>query len=256
MLSVSKAAHHFGVHPQTIRQWTKHGRIGCLWTPTGQRRVAVGSTENSETAADGQRFAAVYYRVSSAKQKDDLDRQIDCMRQKYPDHKVFKDVASGINFKRKGLLALLDASMQGLVSEVVVSSRDRLCRFAFELLQHIFEKHGTKLTVLEQGDESPESEMSNDVLSIIQVFCCRRNGKRRYRSACSEGEAQTDDSTKGDVQEVGGGVQIHVQHGSEPHECAPQDEQVQPQVVGGHKETEPKGTPEGGGEECRKTGRC
>jgi predicted site-specific integrase-resolvase len=176
LLSVQQAAQHFGVHPQTIRVWTNDGTVKSIRTPTGQRRIVV---EDKKDDKKENSIKAIYCRVSSAKQKDDLQRQIDYLKEKYPSYQIFKDIGSGINFQRKGLLTLLDMSLQGLVEEVVVTSRDRLCRFAFELLSWMFERQGTKLTVLEQTDESPECELSNDVLSIIQVFCCRRNGKRR-----------------------------------------------------------------------------
>ena len=192
-LSVSKAAKHFGTHPQTIREWADGGKIKSFRTPTGQRRIIISEDQNDQPK---EKFKAVYCRVSSQKQKDDLQRQISYMQSKFKDYKVFQDIGSGINFKRKGLLSLLEQCMQGMVSEVVVSSRDRLCRFAFELLEWLFEREGVKLTVLEQGDESPETELSNDVLSIIQVFCCRRNGKRSYSNESSKSKASTDNTTE------------------------------------------------------------
>ena len=124
-----------------------------------------------------------YARVSSKKQMDDLDRQKDFFRCNYPNHIVVSDVASGINWKRKGLLSLLESSMRGDISEVVVAHRDRLSRFAFELLEWIFRKNGVELVVLNRNDnQSEEQELSDDVMSIIHVYSCRKNGKRRYKT--------------------------------------------------------------------------
>jgi putative resolvase len=72
------------------------------------------------------------------------------MLDQYPGHTVVSDVGSGLNFKRKGLLSLLEQSERGLVQEIVVASKDRLCRFGFDLLAWIFERHGVKLVVLQQ----------------------------------------------------------------------------------------------------------
>jgi len=121
--------------------------------------------------------------VSSAKQKDDLERQIASLRESHPEHEVVKDIGSGINFKRKGLRSLLERSLEGGLDEVVVAHRDRLCRFAFDLIEWLFTKHGTKLVVLDQDVASPESEseFTEDLLSIVHVFSCRYNGLRRYR---------------------------------------------------------------------------
>jgi excisionase family DNA binding protein len=194
-VSVSKAAKQFGVHPSTIRDWADNGRISSFRTPTGQRRIKL--LNQHQNLQKEEKIRAIYCRVSSQKQRDDLQRQISFMQEKFKDYQIFQDIGSGINFKRKGLIALLDKCLQGMVSEVVVSSRDRLCRFAFELFEWLFERQGIKLTVLEQGDESPESELSNDVLSIIQVFCCRRNGKRRYSKQNAKSSIESDNKTEG-----------------------------------------------------------
>jgi predicted site-specific integrase-resolvase len=66
--------------------------------------------------------------------KGDLGRQIQLMREKFPDHTIIKDYGSGLNFKRKGLKTILDHSFDGNLKEVVVTHKDRLCRFGYDLL--------------------------------------------------------------------------------------------------------------------------
>lgn len=196
ILTVGKAARKFHVHEQTIRTWIEQGKLESFRTPSGQRRIVISNIQ--ETKEDNeQRYKAVYCRVSSQKQKDDLKRQIEFMQKNYQGYKVFQDVGSGINFKRRGLITLLDEALNGMVEEVVVFSRDRLCRFAFELFEWFFKRSGTKLTVINSSDDSPESELSEDVLSIIQVFCCRRNGKRRYN--CKESQNKTSPDQKSEM---------------------------------------------------------
>ena len=75
----------------------------------------------------------IYARVSSAKQKGDLDRQIQDLQEAYPGHIVIRDIASGVNFKRKGLQTILEHVLSGLVNEVVVMRRDRLARIGADL---------------------------------------------------------------------------------------------------------------------------
>ena len=101
------------------------------------------------------------------------------MLDQYPGHTVISDIGSGLKFKRKGLLSLLELCERGLVQEVVVASKDRLCRFGFDLVAWFFERQGVRLLVLEQDDKSPEAELAEDVLSVVQVFSCRWNGRRR-----------------------------------------------------------------------------
>ena len=118
--------------------------------------------------------------MSSSKQKDDLTRQTDFLLDKHPGYQVISDIGSGLNYKRKGLLKLLELGNRGEVSEVVVFSKDRLCRFGFELLQWQLLQNNSKLMVHEQSDKTPEQEFTEDILAILQVFACRWNGKRKY----------------------------------------------------------------------------
>jgi predicted site-specific integrase-resolvase len=112
---------------------------------------------------------------------DDLDRQKHFFTTNFPNHILVTDVGSGINWQRKGLQTILGFAMQRDISEIVVAHRDRLCRFAFELLEWIFHKNGVQLIVLNQDkDQSPDKELVDDVLSIIHVYSCRKNGQRRY----------------------------------------------------------------------------
>ena len=68
------------------------------------------------------------------------------LQNNYPDYKLMTDVGSGINFNRVGFSALLNEVQRGSISECVVTNKDRLCRFAFDLLTNIFNFHGTKIS--------------------------------------------------------------------------------------------------------------
>lgn len=98
-----KAAEALGVHPNTLRRWANAGKIGYIKTDSGQRRYDVDSYVGHAAPLAG----VCYCRVSSYKQKDDLERQVAFMRERYPDSEIIRDIGSGLNFKRKGLRALL-----------------------------------------------------------------------------------------------------------------------------------------------------
>mgnify|MGYP001567129410 FL=1 len=79
------------------------------------------------------------------------------MQQQFPNHEIIKDIGSGINFKRPGLLKIITASLNGELNEIVVAHKDRLTRFAFDLLEWLFKQHNTKLVVLDNRIfKSPE----------------------------------------------------------------------------------------------------
>ena len=195
MASTQEASLFFGVTPNTIRRWANTNKIKFIRKPSNQRiyylPVSSHSTTSKNKSSEKQicdtnnlvsktfkKF--IYCRVSSAKQKDDLKRQCDFLSNKYPDHIIVKDIASGLNYKRRGLLYMLEESFKGRVESIVVFSKDRLCRFGFELIEWLFLQNNTKLMVHEQIDKSPEQEFSEDILAILQVFACRWNGKRKY----------------------------------------------------------------------------
>jgi putative resolvase len=224
LLTSSEAATELGICYNTLRNWVKDGKIQCLVLPGGHsrydvssilagRRAAVPTSHRTTAQAEAEapaRQRYVYCRVSSNKQKDDLGRQVQSMQTKYPNHIIVKDVGSGINFKRRGLRTLLEQSMSGRVEEVVVAHRDRLCRFGFELLEFIFSHNGTRLTVEDGALASPEQELAQDVLAILQVFSCRQQGKRRYRRAApaeeGDGEQATGDEKQAEVKRRKGGA--------------------------------------------------
>lgn len=182
-LSTKKARQILGVTTQTLRNWDSTGKIRTIRSPSGKRLYYKPDIQNllSCTSSFTPKKKIAYCRVSSQKQFNDLERQKDFFRQKYPDHFIITDIASGINWKRKGLQTILEQSMQGDISEIVVAHKDRLCRFGFELLEWIFQKYKVKVIILDREDHKSESEeLSDDILSIIHVFSCKQMGKRRY----------------------------------------------------------------------------
>lgn len=181
-VSTGEACEIYGVTGNTIRRWADNGSVVFKRSPRGPRRFFISEDGVLKTGETTElRTNYIYVRVSSSKQREDLDRQEAFLRDKYPTHTVIKDIGSGLNYKRKGLLKLLKLSNQRQVGEIVVFSKDRLCRFGFELLQFQFSENDTKLVVHEQIDKSPEVEFTEDILAILQVFACRWNGKRKYR---------------------------------------------------------------------------
>ena len=141
-----------GLHPHTLRRYADTGIIPSIKTQSGQRRYDVqtylGNSKPSSTVC--------YCRVSSHKQTGDLQRQVAFMQQHYPDAEVITDVASGLNYRRKGLATILERLHQGDKLTVVVAYRDRLARFGTELIEQILQQNGGELLVLNQRDLSPQ----------------------------------------------------------------------------------------------------
>jgi predicted site-specific integrase-resolvase len=109
-----------------------------------------------------------------------------------PNHEIISEVGSGLNMKRKKLQIIIDEAIQGKINEVVVAHKDRLARFGFELIENIIVNysHG-KVTVLNKAILSPEQEITQDLLSIINVFSARVNGLRKYKKQIKDEQNTT-----------------------------------------------------------------
>ena len=163
-LPPKQAAEALGVSCATLRQWARHEKIQYRLTAGGHRRFDIKSVQRckkkaytynlprclaKQQANPENQVGAIYCRVSSTKQADDLKRQIESIQQLYPKHQVFRDICSGLKYKRPGLSRLLERVREGLVKEVVVAHKDRLARFGTELIEWIMQKAGARLIVLD-----------------------------------------------------------------------------------------------------------
>ena len=194
-IPLRKAVEFLGLHPNTLRKYADEGKIKSIKNSAGQRLYDV----ESYTRSDSVGVAVICYcRVSSSKQRDDLDRQVVYMQSLYPTAEIIRDIGSGINFKRKGMQSLLERLMRGDKFTLVVACRDRLARFGFELFQFMVEQNGGEILVLDKTVHCPESELTADLLSILHVFSCRMHGLRKYSKKIKEDLSKTGLETESD----------------------------------------------------------
>ena len=200
-VTVTEASRISGLSLQTLRTYCDEEKIKCFRTPYGgHRRIDREHLENfiskdfcnknvkKEIVRQSQttKNNFIYARVSSRKQMDDLSRQVNYIqtrREEYASYTTLTDIASGINFKRKGLETILESCLQGTIGEVVIAHKDRLSRFGFELIKLLIEKAGGKITILDdEENKSTEQELAEDLLSIVHIYSCKQMGKRSYKS--------------------------------------------------------------------------
>lgn len=127
-----------------------------------------------------------YCRVSSNKQKDDLQRQVENMK-KYleslnVEYEIIQDIGSGINYKKKGLRQLIKMINNKEVDKIVVFHKDRLLRFGFELVEYMANLNGCEIEVLDSTEKTDEQELVEDLIQIVTVFSCRLQGKRANKT--------------------------------------------------------------------------
>lgn len=190
-----------GVSAQTLRNWDKSGRLRPHHTSTNGYRY-YSDTQLKELSGDtckDTRIIVGYCRVSTKKQEDDLNRQVENMT-KYLIAKgmpfiIIKDIGSGINYKKKGLLELIDMVVKDKVNKVVVLYKDRLARFGFELIEYLFNIFQCDIEVIDHTEKTEEQELVEDLIQIITVFSCRLQGKRakKTRQLIKELEVNSDE---------------------------------------------------------------
>ena len=129
-----------------------------------------------------------YCRVSSQKQKEDLDRQINLMKYLYPSHRIISDIGSGLNFKRKGLVEIINLGIKNELEELVIAYKDRLVRFGYELIEDILKNHSNaNIKILNKSEEkTPTEELTEDILAIMNVYVAKVNGLRKYEKKLTE----------------------------------------------------------------------
>lgn len=124
--------------------------------------------------------------MSSYKQKDDLERQIENVKTymiaKGYSFDIITDLGSGINYNKKGLNELIDLITNTEVEKIVILYKDRLLRFGFELVENLCEKYGTTIEIIDNTEKTEEQELVEDLIQIVTVFSCRLQGKRANKA--------------------------------------------------------------------------
>lgn len=127
-----------------------------------------------------------YYRVSTNSQKKEMKYQREALENfsinsGKPIDIYLSDIGSGINFKRKNFLKIIDMIERREISELIVTYKDRLTRFGFDLIEERCNVNNIKLTVINLENSSPEKELVEDLMTIIHAFSSRLYGLRKYK---------------------------------------------------------------------------
>lgn len=182
--SINKFSKILGVSAQTLRNWDANGKLHPHHTSSNGYRYysheQLNQVLNIKPNLD--RIVIGYCRVSSNKQKDDLERQIENMKlylnaQGRP-YEIISDIGSGINYKKKGLKELIKRISQNKVDKIVVFYKDRLLRFGFELVEYIANLHDCDIEIIDNTEKSDEQELVEDLVQIITLFNCKLHDKR------------------------------------------------------------------------------
>lgn len=177
-MKLSQWARNQGVTYKTAWRWFRAGLL-----PVPVRQLPTGTILVEEPVPLGERGAvAIYARVSSADQQQDLDRQVARLvswanEQKMAVGVTVTEIGSGLNGRRSKLLKLLSDPKVGTI---VVEHRDRLMRFGSEYVEAALRASGRKLVVVDS--EELNDDLVQDMIDVLTSFCARLSGRRSARN--------------------------------------------------------------------------
>ena len=188
MMKAKEVLQILRVSRPTLTKYVREGLVKVTLKGNGQYDYDADSVYQMLNK-DVERKTYVYARVSTSKQKHELDNQVQllktfCFQNGYVLNGVYQDIASGISFeKRTQFFELLDEVLAGKVKRVVITYKDRLSRVGFELFSHLFAKRGCELIVMsEVGSTKLDSEeIFEEIVSLLHCYSMKLYSKRKNK---------------------------------------------------------------------------
>ncbi|MDP2098741.1 MAG: IS607 family transposase [Methylobacter sp.] len=184
---------------KTLQRWDREGILTAHRTPTNRRFYTHDQLSEIMGVKADKRIAVSYCRVSSPGQKDDLLSQQKavadfCVGAGIAIDETVVEVGGGLNLKRKQFVRIMSLVEARAIHTLVIAHKDRLARFGMDWFEHYLEQHDCKLVIINNEALSPESEMVQDLMAIIDCFSCRLYGLRRYKKIIKEAVSDNPDS--------------------------------------------------------------
>jgi predicted site-specific integrase-resolvase len=191
-IAIREATILSGLCAQTLRKLADQNKIGSYRTLSGQRKFdkndiikMCSNVSSIYNKKDNTKINYIYARISSKKQSEEIEKQIEFIKSKIPDYtsnsyKIVSDISSGVNFKRKGLNIIIESCIQNNIGEVFITHKDILSRFGFDIIKLFIKKAGGKITIInDEQNKSSEQELVEDLLSIIHIYTCDQTKRKK-----------------------------------------------------------------------------
>ena len=187
---VGEFAEKVGVSISTLQRWDRTNVLKSRRTPTNQRYYTdedLNKVLNLEGEAKTQRKNVGYCRASTQKEKQNLENQQEFVSIYSLSHgvildEIYTDIGSGLDYKRQNWSKLLKQVEANEIDKIYVTYKDRFVRFGYEWFEEFCTSHGTEIIVLNQKQTSPEEELTEDLLSILNIFSERNNNFKKYKA--------------------------------------------------------------------------
>lgn len=173
---ISQYAKKYNVTYRTVWSWVHSGKLKTVTTDTG--RIIILEDEDKQVND----AVAIYARVSSSENKDNLKRQRErlenyCAAKGYKIIRTVEEIGSGLNDNRKKLESLI---MDESIKKIVVEHSDRFSRFGMNYIAKLMKLQGREIEVINEQDNDRD-DLMQDFVSIVTSFCARLYGQRRNK---------------------------------------------------------------------------
>lgn len=181
-ITAKQVKEQLGITSQTLYNWRRLGKIDYKELNSRNFLYDYDSLGLTEPKV---RLNVIYARVSNTKQKNDLIKQEQILRQFMAAKgvmvdKCYTDIASGMNENRKGLNSLIEMVKNNEIDTIYISYKDRLTRFGYGYFEKWFEFHGTEIVYINLTKEDDfQQELTEDLISIIHHFSMKMYSNRR-----------------------------------------------------------------------------
>jgi len=166
-----------GISYKTAWRWAKDDAMPVPWRQLASGTILVDTLVDEQPST-----VALYARVSSHDQRNDLDRQLARLSQYAAERDLHvvesvAEVGSGLNGERRKLLRVLS---DVTIGAVVVEHRDRFARFGSEYLEAALAASGRRLIVVDSSEMN--DDLVQDMIAVLTSFCARLYGRRSARN--------------------------------------------------------------------------
>lgn len=185
-VTAKEAREYFKINPTTLKAWKDSGK---LKVKVFSEKKILYDIDSLEIEIKEKRKNVIYARVSNTKQNDDLQKQIEiiknyCISKGIEISRIYSDIASGMNENRKDFNIMVDDILNGNVDKVYITFKDRLTRFGFDYFKQIFSKFNTEIVIIDEFESTNQTfqdELTSDLISIIHHYSMKLYSNRRKK---------------------------------------------------------------------------
>jgi putative resolvase len=170
----------------TLFNYTRDGKIKVIKLGNGYYDYSEESI--FKIMKKDSRINVIYTRVSTYKQKNDLENQTNkiseyCKNNNIQTDKIYTEIHSGLDLDRTAFNQLMNDVINLKIKNIYITHKDRLTRLSFKTIQQLFSKFGTNIIQITNNksisNTSNDNEIFEELISLMHIFSTTMYSNRR-----------------------------------------------------------------------------